>query len=447
MTKEYERSGIAPKQETRWWVVGLVLFSLLPQGLAVQISGRTPNVLAFDLVLLVLLAWVLFELFVGDLKFHPADGWTTNLIVALILCQVLSLLLNEQGVLKGLYSIKVSLFGYLPYLLTSLLVRTNLDFRRATYSLVIWGGVIGLLLTFYFFTGGFADMGPAASYDAKDEVGIAMGRNNYLAAILILVLPIGFAIMWSHRGPRRLLFSVPVALMGLGLLITMSKGAFIALAAGSIAAIPLMRKQGLRLRHVIIFLLLISAFLVVVPRDLILSIVDMFSYRLANPDLERIDLLRVAWQAFKNHPFFGVGPSAIYLYNKQFAIDVVDTHNFVLQELAEVGIIGAIPFFIILGTFVRRTYRLCTSAASDVSLRFLPLGLFVGLVSTLAHGLVEPTFPGQQYAVVFWVCMGLVFILTSKQLENHKVAPQRAEELARGMAGDVLPPGQNLGAV
>jgi O-antigen ligase len=429
MFKDHKQSVAKLEGESRWWVVALILFSLLPQGLAVQVSGRTPNVLLFDFVLLIAIGWVVFEWVVGDMKFHPSDKWITRLFVGLSLCQVLSLLLNEQDVLRGFSAIKVSLFAYFSYFVITVLVRSKPDCRRATYSLVLWGGVIGLLLTFNFFDVWSVDIGPEASYVAKDEIGIGLGRSNYLAAILILVLPIGVATLYSHRGFRRLLFTLPVALMSLGLLITMSKGAFIALGLGSICAIPIMLKRGFNLRHSIVFLFLICTFFVLVPRDLLLSNLDMFSYRLATPDLDRVDLWNVAWQTFTKHSFLGVGPSAIYLYNQQFAIAVVDTHNFVLQELAELGIIGALPFFVIVATFVRRTYSLCAAPVVDESLRFLPVGLFVGLISTLVHGLVEPTFPGQQYAVVFWVCMAFVFVLTREQLQKTKVSPGMAQGL------------------
>lgn len=423
----YEQSAKKPNEKHRFWIVPLILFSLLSQGLAVSFSGRTPRILIFDAVLLVILGWIAFELCVGNLTLGRSDVWITRLFVAFFLGQVISLLFNERDVLRGFYAIKVSVFAVLSYLAISVLIKSQSDLQRATYGLVAWGAVVGLLLTIYFMSGWSADLGPEANYDVKDEIGIGLGRSNYVAAILVLVLPVGMSTIFSHRGIYRILFALASGLMSLGLLITMSKGAFLSLAVALVCAIPLMRRQGLGMRHALVLLLVISSFLLLVPRDLLLSNIDMFVYRLATPDLERVDLWRVAWKTFTGHPIFGVGPGAIYLYNQQFAIAVVDTHNFVLQQLAELGMIGAIPFFLILGTFLRRSYRLCVSLASDDPLRFLPVGLFAGTLATLVHGLVEPTFPGQQYAVVFWVCMALLFVLHRQQtlVSPLSATPQR----------------------
>ena len=411
----YEQSAKKPKGKHRSWIVLLILFSLLSQGLAVSISGRTPHILVFDLVLLAILGWLGFELCVGNLKWQPSDVWITRLFVAFFLGQVISLLLNERDVLRGFNAIKASVFAFLSYLTVTILIKSRSDLQRATYGLVVWGAVVGLLLVVSFFSGWSADLGPEASYEVKDEVGIGLGRSNYVAAILILVLPVSISTIFSHRGLQRILLALSSGLMGFGLLITMSKGAFLSLAVGLICSVPLMRRQGIRLRQAVIFLIIISSFFVLIPGDLLHSNIDMLVYRLASPDLDRVDLWNVAWQAFTNHPLLGVGPSAIYLYNQQFAIAVADTHNFVLQQLAELGVIGATPFFLMLGTFLRRGYKLCIPFASDDPLRFLPVGLFAGMLSTLMHGLVEPTFPGQQYAVVFWVCMGLLFVLHRQQ--------------------------------
>jgi O-Antigen ligase len=430
----YEQSAKKPNEKHRSWIVPLILFSLLSQGLAVSISGRTPHVLIFDIALMGILGWLGFELCVGKLKLQRSDVWITRLFIAFFLGQVVSLLLNERDVMRGAYAIKVSVFAVFSYLVICVLIKSRSDLQRATYGLVVWGAVVGLLLTISFVAGWSADLGPEASYEVKDEVGIGLGRSNYVAAILVLILPIGMSTIFSHRGLQRILLAVSSGLMSLGLLITMSKGAFLSLAVGLICSVPLMRRQGIRLRHAVIFLIITFSFFLLIPRDLVLSNLNMFVYRLATPDLDRVDLWNVAWQTFTRNPLVGVGPGAIYLYNQQFAIAVADTHNFVLQQLAELGIIGAMPFFLILGTFLRRSYRLCTRLASDDPLRFLPVGLFAGMLSTLVHGLVEPTFPGQQYAVVFWLCMGLMFVLYRQQNDlavlSARMPPRTSVELA-----------------
>jgi O-antigen ligase len=82
----------------------------------------------------------------------------------------------------------------------------------------------------------------------------------------------------------------------------------------------------------------------------------------------------------------------------------------VLSALAELGLAGSIPFFALISVLVRRSYKLCASGNGDRESRCLSIGLFIGLIATLAHGLVEPTFPGREYSVIFWVYASLIFL-------------------------------------
>jgi O-antigen ligase len=196
--------------------------------------------------------------------------------------------------------------------------------------------------------------------------------------------------------------------IGFGLLITMSKGAILSLVLGTVCATPLFYKAGVKFRHLLIFLLVIVLFFLIVPTDLVATNYDMFVYRTDNPDLNRVDLWNIAWKEFVRNPILGVGPYCIYIYNRQYAIDDLYTHNFILNELADLGLVGAIPFILLVVVLVRLSYKACVSASTDLRSRWMSIALFVGLLSTLIHGLVEPTFPGREYSVVFWVYISLI---------------------------------------
>ncbi len=245
--------------------------------------------------------------------------------------------------------------------------------------------------------------------------------------MLLPIIPISIAGAVSTKGLGRIRMVIPAALMVFGLLVTMSKGAIAGLFVGLVSAAPLLRKSGVKLKHVGFFAVAVACFVVVIPRDLILSNYDLFLYRIDNPEIGRPELWTVAWRAFLSHPLLGIGPNVIYIYNHKFGADVLYTHNFVLENLAQLGVAGAIPFFLIIGTFLRRSYRSCLSAMSDPGSKHIAIGLFIGLVSTLAHGLVEPTFPGQQYAVLFWITMSLLTVLSQGLRERSLIGdPARA---------------------
>jgi len=202
------------------------------------------------------------------------------------------------------------------------------------------------------------------------------------------------------------------------LLITMSKGAILSLIVGTVCATPVLYKAGVKGRHLLALLAIIAVFLFVVPTDLIAANYDMVVYRTENPDFNRLDLWRVAWKEFLHNPILGVGPYCIYIYNRQYAIDDLYTHNFILNALADLGLVGAIPFIMLLATMVRRSYKSCQGAFSDPELRWIVIGLFIGLISTLIHGLVEPTFPGREYSVIFWVCASFILLYDPRRIAS-----------------------------
>lgn len=68
--------------------------------------------------------------------------------------------------------------------------------------------------------------------------------------------------------------------------------------------------------------------------------------------LERIDLLYYAKDIFKAHPLMGVGFKLFPEYNPSHAV----THNTYVQVFAELGVIGAIIFFLMLKRILTNSY-------------------------------------------------------------------------------------------
>lgn len=407
------------KPENSWWIVVILLFSMLSEGYVIPVFGRMPNLSLFDILLPITVMYLIVRNFLGDYYRGFYDKTVLYLAVAYLLANLLSMLVNYRDVLRGFVAIKIFAFGFLTYWVLSATIRSKLSLERATVTLVVWGAVIGIMLLYRFVEDWSSLIGPQAGYEAKDQIGIyEWARSNYLASLLVPILPVAAGIALARRGVQRLLMISMIGLMGLGLLITMSKGAIFSLVAGTVCAIPMLYKAGLRSRHLLAFLAIIAVFILVVPADLIAANYDMIVYRADNPDLKRLDLWMIAWKEFLHNPVLGVGPYCIYIYNRQFAVDDLYTHNFVLNALADLGLVGAIPFIMLIVTLVRRSYKSCLAMSVDLRFRWISIGLFVGLISTLIHGLVEPTFPGREYSVVFWVCASLILLCDSSRISG-----------------------------
>lgn len=387
---------------------------MIPEGMEIPVFGRTPIVSLFDITFIVLMSFLIFCSALGKFAFDFSDQRLLWLSFAFVLAQLITLLFNLKDVQRGLLAVKVFTFGYLSYLLCTSLIKRYDDLQRVILSMVVWGATVGMLLIYHYLVDWSSIVGQQASYVTKGEIGISMGRSNYLAALFVPLLPIAVSSLFSSRRLQKIIVAMCVGLIVVGLVITMSKGAFVALLGGFFFAFPLILKAGFRFKHAAICIAVLGSLLLLgelLAPDLLAFNYEMVAFRLAQPDFTRIDLWKTAWEVFLRHPLLGIGPNAIYIYNNQFVVDDLYTHNFILNSLAEMGVFGSLPFFLIVGVLMRRSYRLCVSTITDPRLKHITVGLFVGLLASLLHGLVEPTFQGQQYAVIFWTCVAIIYLL------------------------------------
>jgi O-antigen ligase len=151
------------------------------------------------------------------------------------------------------------------------------------------------------------------------------------------------------------------ALAALGLLLTFSRSAWLALASGSIAMILLL----LRTRHTRAVLdfagLTIGACLIVLPFIFYdASYLDVRINQLNETNrvsiesrsiAERIALAGAANQIFADRPLLGVGvgalPQAVRLYFPEFEFFFEPAHIAMLEAAAETGIFGALAYFVL----------------------------------------------------------------------------------------------------
>jgi O-antigen ligase len=389
--------------------VWILLFALIPQGLTVSVGGRTPSVLIVDLCLISIILLFTWQRLFGSFRFNTPDFWLRLFVYSYCFANLVSTLTSLLDVTRSIVAIKVFMFGYLAYLIVTSTVRSERGLMRSLYALTVWSGFVSVMLIYQFVTSWQIELD-------KADVGVSMGQSNYLAAMLVPLLPISISLLVSEQGLlKRTFIGVMCTVTLFGLLITMSRGALGSLLIAAVCTVPLMFKAGLRWRRLLIVIAIIAVLSLAIPTSLLTTNYELMAMRAQNPDYTRLDLWGVAWSEFLRNPALGVGPNCIYFYNELLMhVPNRHTHNFVLNNLAEVGLAGSVPFFLLIATFVRRSYRLCVDAQAERRWRVLGLGAFVGLLATLAHGMVEPTFPGPEYSIVFWTFVGIIFALQQR---------------------------------
>lgn len=149
--------------------------------------------------------------------------------------------------------------------------------------------------------------------------------------------------------------------------------------------------------------------------------------RIDNINLEQHSVIeRETWnkdsfKLFKDYPFIGAGGgswAALYEKYQSAPYTSRQVHNFYTQYLVEVGLIGIIILFVIIGTsfyfFIRNTLK---------SNLFNPdsFSLFIVALSLLLHGAIDFEFSYAYLAGLVFLCLGSLIASGSNTIITHKI--------------------------
>jgi putative inorganic carbon (HCO3(-)) transporter len=262
---------------------------------------------------------------------------------------------------------------------------------------------------------------------------------NIMAALMILLLPLPLAWLLSpdNVGPRwkrigrRFALGAACLLMGAILLLTKSRGGYIAGAVGGLMVVWLSARKRRSL----------------VPLFLTLTVIGVGAWWLFRTESQAPELVegavdpstwafrqrvwRAALQMLTDFSFTGVGMGlfndvASLLYAFQ-APQNPGAHNLYLQVGVDLGFPGLIAYLAVLMSTLWMAGASLKAFAQqrDGALRTVTVGAFAGTVALVVHGLVDIAVWGTRAAFIPWVVIGLVVGL-------HRVA----EEPERGRGKD-----------
>ena len=374
----------APRAYRLW----LPFFSLLLGGVTVNVAGKQPDILYFDIACI----WIIYQVYWRG--FVPSfSGWTLRIGVFCLFASLVSTLVNSSDINRGLVATKVLAVGLLVYSVA----------RRAQLGLLLptlFGACASIFLLQNYQSLRYGSYEGVAGM--KDEIEIALGRSNYVASILILLIPLAVAGACIQKGQKRWLFIVCAMLIGAGLLATMSRGAMVALAGATLLSSPFLLKAGVRMKHSVIAIGLLVISVALVPVDLIETNLALFAYRIERPDFAREEIMRASWEIFLENPLAGVGPGQLgEAINHQMVVPpyrfrYYNAHNLVLDALAEMGLPG-LALLAMVGTVMWKAWAAVAGHPTAFN-----VAVWIALLAALMHNMVEASFEGQQFQVVFW---------------------------------------------
>ena len=227
----------------------------------------------------------------------------------------------------------------------------------------------------------------------------SFAHHNDFGAYLVVVLSLAAALVSadSSSGFKAISLSILAMSSTLAIILTFSRGSWLAMSISFIFMFILSRKNLKRL---------IPVFLVIIAMFLFPTFYErLFLTFKSGGDSDRFRYWLAAWKMINEHPFFGIGVGTFMANFSKFLPDsyISYAHNCYLQIWAETGIFSLISFLVFIGSFIYLGVK-----KFFVSKDFLLLGLLSGAFGFLVHSFVDTNLYSLRLALLFWVWVGLI---------------------------------------
>lgn len=393
---------------SKWWGVGFAhmgirysLFMAAAIGLGMLLQSKKLNfsskLYGQETLFLLLICWIFLSSYIG-LPGYSGSNFAFKLM-------------------------KVSIFLWM-------LIRVVGDLKG--YNLFIWGLII---TTTYI---GFDALGASTAQFGRINRGVGgsdFAEGNFLAAHFSMVLPFAGVYFMQGEWRQKLVLSVSSILMINGLILCRSRGSFLALAAGTIAALYWAPK-GWRSKIVLLVIVgLIGSFMLM---D------DGFLRRMGriNTDISHVETQDdsasgriLAWRAAlsmsSEYPLgIGQGNFTRYVGSYQPSIPGKDTHNTYFRALAELGY----PGLLLIVLMILNAFKILRQQKKRIVDHQLPNKLLLhvyALTVALVIFLVAGMFITETYIEEFyWL---LMFPVLLQRVVDHQLTLKQQADSSIGV--------------
>lgn len=331
--------------------------------------------------------------------------WGSSAFLPFAFLISVALVAAVQSVLRGasLTSLVIWLTAALFFWMNVNLVRTSRDAAALMGPILAGATLMGLWSLYQFVkppvvTENWTDVETSGQIV---RVFASLGNPNYLAEYMALYLPLGVA-FWIQQPRRRLVLSGQILLMIIALLLTNSRGGWLA-AALALGLFIMVRLPAL------IPLGVIAAALApfVAPASIVRRFTSAFNMEDSSIGY-RFNLYRGFFDLLRDHGLTGVGlgaPATAKVY-ENYALSgamAAHAHNTYIQVTAEMGILGLIAVLWLLLVVVRRTMVVGASPRRPFLIAAVP----AAIIGLLAHGMVEHIWYNPKLLFAFWAVAGL----------------------------------------
>jgi O-antigen ligase len=391
-----------------------------------NLLGIFPDFTVIKLLGLLGFAWAGLRLAGGDPAARRLASRPARLFLGFFAMVVVVALAHGTG-FQYAVSRYVGFLVFLPFVLVA--VRSEHDLRLALKAMVL-----SYVLVFPYALRQMWRFG--------ERLGTGLYETNYLATILVLLVPLAFVFASQQPAFRgRALWTGSGLLLVLMVFLTSSRGGFVGLLAAGMVFVY--RRRGLGGALAVMLLLLASV--VVLPTDVgTRALATLFQEPSDLPaGLETSNRAHVAlfWAALRmivDNPLLGVGPLNFKALSTSYTgLDIANiAHNTFLEIAAEFGL-PALGVFLLLLAATFRTLGRAERLGDRPPARAIA-GWAEGLRSGLVGFLVSGCFVSAQYEKILWLTVFLTIALGAIA-ERRARLDQTADVEERPPAPDLVP--------
>ncbi len=247
--------------------------------------------------------------------------------------------------------------------------------------------------------------------------GSFVNRHNFAAYIeMTMCLPLGMLFASAVKRDKRLLYITATSLMGIALLLSGSRGGFVALLAGVMLMVLLTTEKGsrrslaLRVGAAILLVVAVVGGAIFVGGE---SSLTRFAETAVSADIStnRMHIWGVTLKVIAGHLPFGAGfgafGAAYTPFDNLSGLERVEqAHNDYLQVLADGGIVGLLIGLAFLYWFFRTSLR--NAKTSNTYRRGVAIGAFAGCFAILVHSLFDFVLHTTAISVLFLTLIALI---------------------------------------
>ena len=332
-----------------------------------------------------------------------------------------------------------------------LMLLQNLKFLRQVIWMMILAGCFMASISIYqYFTDSwghnFAGFGRAEISQITSTVTVfrisgPIGDANFYAQILIVLLPLALGRAWHEKSKLlRLIALTAAAMIALTVVLTFSRGAFLALLFTLILSAIWLRPKW---KHLLIAGVLSLPLLTLVPDAYFERISTIKELLPGHSDGNLSDQAfrgrasewKAAWLMFTDHPILGVGLGNYPVHYQQYSRDIGldprlsqrSAHSLYLQIAAETGVVGIAILGFILWKALKGLWRVRKRflEASMQDAANLTGAFLIGFLGYLFAGL----FLHAAYPNFLWMLIGIALALPIVAENEMAVETERVPSL------------------